>query len=83
MGWDREATCSNQNLHNIARYVADARAMDLPLVGGGEHDWNTLLEGWGLLNRDTAIGHALHGFGWLGMLSAGAWLGWRWYRGER
>ncbi len=28
-----------QNLVNIARYVADARAQELPLIGGGEHDW--------------------------------------------
>lgn len=69
-----------QNLHNIARYVADARAMELPLVGGGEHDWNLLLGSWGLLHRDTTIGTMLHGFGWLGMLLAWGWMGWRWWR---
>jgi len=28
-----------ENLLNIARYMADARAQELPLVGSGEHDW--------------------------------------------
>src|SRR5947209_9685759 len=28
-----------ENFLNIARYMADARAQLLPLVGGGEHDW--------------------------------------------
>jgi len=32
-----------QNLWNISVYVKDARAEELPLVGGGEHDWNYLL----------------------------------------
>ena len=31
-----------ENFWNIARYMADARARDLPLVGSGEHDWNIL-----------------------------------------
>src|SRR5215831_11094764 len=33
----------SENLLNIARYIADARTMILPLVGGGDHDWNTIL----------------------------------------
>ncbi|MCW5624670.1 MAG: hypothetical protein KIT73_08155, partial [Burkholderiales bacterium] len=28
-----------ENLWNIARYMADARAQELPMVGGCEHDW--------------------------------------------
>lgn len=71
-----------QNLHNIARYLGDARALELPLVGGGEHDWNLLLGGWGLLHRDTAVAQALHGFGWIGMIAAAAWLAWRWWQGR-
>ena len=37
-----------QNLWNISVYVADARAQELPLVGGGEHDWAYMLGrlGW-------------------------------------
>ena len=67
-----------ENLLNIARYVADARAQVLPLVGGGEHDWTDLLGRWGLLTRDTAIARGLSAAGWLGMIACWAWLVWRW-----
>jgi hypothetical protein len=45
-----------QNLWNIARYVQDARAQELPLVGSGEHDWAYILEQLNLLERDQLIG---------------------------
>lgn len=32
-----------QNFWNVSVYAADARAQELPLVGGGEHDWAYLL----------------------------------------
>jgi len=67
-----------QNLHNIARYMADARAQELPLVGGGEHDWFNLFSRWGCLSSDTAIAAKVHAVGWLGMLASALWLGWRW-----
>jgi hypothetical protein len=44
-----------QNCWNISVYVRDARAQELPLVGGGEHDWAFLLERAGLLERDQAV----------------------------
>src|SRR5262245_12497983 len=31
-----------ENWLNIAHYMADARTMALPLVGGGDHDWYTI-----------------------------------------
>ncbi len=43
---------------DVARYVADARRMALPLVGPAEaprHDWNFLLGQLGLLPHDAAI----------------------------
>jgi hypothetical protein len=44
---------------DLARYVADARALELPLVSmspdGGDHDWNWLLDHFGLLERDRQI----------------------------
>jgi len=46
------------SLFELARYVADARAMDLPLVGFSddpEHDWHYLLGTLGLLNFDTTL----------------------------
>ena len=67
-----------QNFHNIAAYMADARAQELPLVGGGEHDWTTLFTQWGCLGRDTDIARVVAALGWLGMLAAALWLGWHW-----
>ncbi len=72
-----------QNLLNIARYMADARAGLLPLVGGGEHDWTELFGRWGCLPRDTAIAGAVAFLGWAGMAAAALWLGWRGWRGRR
>lgn len=69
-----------QNFLNIARYVADARAQLLPLVGGGEHDWAHLLGRWGMLAQDQAIAQGLRAIGWLGMVGCWAWLSWHWYR---
>lgn len=72
-----------ENLLNIGRYVADARAQILPLVGGGEHDWTDLLGRWGLLSEDQALGQGLRSLGWLGMLAGWAWLVWRWHTTRR
>jgi hypothetical protein len=52
-----------QNCWNISVYVRDARTQELPLVGGGEHDWALLLERWGWLERDQALGRAMFGAG--------------------
>lgn len=49
-----------QNLWNISVYIGDARAEELPLVGGGEHDWAYLLDRFDLLPKDLAIGRAVH-----------------------
>lgn len=69
-----------ENFLNIGRYMADARAQVLPLVGGGEHDWTNIFSRWGVLSSDVAIGHATITLGWAGMLLAWIWLGWRWLR---
>lgn len=44
-----------QNFLHIAPYVADARTQELPLVGGGEHDWHYLLGSFGLLSLDKQV----------------------------
>jgi hypothetical protein len=44
---------AGENLVHIAVYMADARDLALPLVGGGEHDWNTLFYSFGLLGQDS------------------------------
>jgi len=72
-----------ENLLNIARYVADARAQLLPLVGGGEHDWTELLGRWGCLAQDQGIARVIGAMGWIGMLGCWAWLVWRWHAGRR
>jgi hypothetical protein len=48
-----------QNCWNISVYIRDARAQELPLVGGGEHDWAILLDQVGWLERDQALGRAV------------------------
>jgi hypothetical protein len=63
----------------IATYMADARAMELPLVTVGDtenviHDWNYLFGRLGLLNHDTQIASLMRILGWLGMLATVAWL---------
>ncbi|UCG85774.1 MAG: HEAT repeat domain-containing protein [Gemmatimonadota bacterium] len=49
-----------QNLWNISVYIKDARSLELPLVGGGEHDWAHLLGELGLLHRDQTIGQTVY-----------------------
>lgn len=71
-GWWRKdrfaaAVCGfwfGESLLNLARYVADARAMELPLVGGDVHDWNFLLTRWDVLHKTGAIAAGLRGVGW-------------------
>ncbi len=69
-----------ENWLNIARYMADARAQDLPLVGGGDHDWNTIFGRWNVLAYDTRIATVVKIIGWSGMAAVCAWVVWRWYR---
>jgi hypothetical protein len=59
-----------QNCWNISVYIADARAQELPLVGGGEHDWAYLLDAGGWLHNDQAIARAVHATGVLVFLVA-------------
>ena len=45
------------SLLNVARYIADARARELPLLGGDDsaHDWWQLLSNWDALPSDHSI----------------------------
>jgi hypothetical protein len=72
-----------QNFLNIARYMADARAQLLPLVGGGDHDWTNIFSRWGALASDTAIANVVAAAGWLGMMVVWGWLVWRWLDAPR
>lgn len=70
------------SLADVAVYIADARAGELPLLGGerSNHDWTFLLIELDLLENDIAIGTfvkntALMLF-WL-CTAAGLWIGWQ------
>ncbi len=69
-----------ENFFNIARYMADARAQLLPLVGGGEHDWFNIFSRWGVLAHDQQIAGFVRLLGWLGLLGSAAWIILRWKR---
>ena len=58
------------SLANVALYIADARAQELPLLGGENviHDWWYLLTEWDLLSSDLAIA------GWVRIAGALAFL---------
>jgi hypothetical protein len=64
-----------QNFWNISPYIADARTEELPLVGGGEHDWAYLLGRLGLLRHDRAIAGAVHFAGVMLFIGSCLW-GW-------
>ncbi|HTF33399.1 MAG TPA: hypothetical protein VK714_06810 [Myxococcota bacterium] len=49
-----------ENLLNVARYMGDAQAMALPLVGGEIHDWNWLLSRVGLLSHCRQLAGLTH-----------------------
>jgi hypothetical protein len=68
-----------ENWLYTATYMADARAMLLPLVTAGdsdyvEHDWHTIFSSLGVLQYDTKIAAAVSFLGWLGMLATVVWL---------
>jgi hypothetical protein len=74
-----------ENFLNIGRYMSDARAQLLPLVGGGEHDWTAIFTRWGVLRYDTTIGGLFMALGWIGICGSSLWLFSRYYieRGEK
>jgi hypothetical protein len=66
-----------ENLLNVAVYMADARELRLELVGGGEHDWNSLFYQFSLLGEDSVrrISGLTRGLGTGVMALAILWLG--------
>jgi len=68
-----------ENWLYTATYMADARAMALPLVTAGdsdfvEHDWNTIFSSLGVLDYDTTIAAVVRTLGWCGMLACVGWV---------
>jgi hypothetical protein len=70
-----------QSFIDIAPYINDARAGELPLLGGnfghsapyGFHDWEFILGETGLLAWDHALARTSHAIGSLVILTALAW----------
>jgi hypothetical protein len=67
---------------DVGVYIADARAGELPLLGGerSNHDWTYLLIELNALEKDTAIGGFVQDLAamlfWL-CTAAGLWIGWQ------
>ena len=75
-----------QSLTDCAPYIADARKLDLQLLGGGTgaerdgHDWEYLLNTLGLAPYDLLLGSLAKYAGGAIMLLAVAWGGWMLWR---
>jgi len=71
-----------QSLTDCAPYIADARKLQLQLLGGGTgaersgHDWQYLLGVTGLSDHDILLGNLARLTGGAIMLLAVAWGGW-------
>ena len=68
-----------ENWLYTATYMADAIAMDLPLVTLGDpefarHDWNAIFTSLGVLEYTPWIAGTVRVLGWAGMLASVAWL---------
>lgn len=68
-----------ENLLNVARYMADARAHLLPLVGSGDHDWTEIFSRWDVLAQNKLLAGLTHGIGVVIMLGACIWLYRHWH----
>lgn len=59
------------NMIGVGRYIADARAQELELFGGGEHDWANILGRFPhFLPYDTVIGSVIRNLGILLMFAS-------------
>jgi hypothetical protein len=59
LGWQLCLFWIGQSLLNISIYAADAIKQELPLVGGGTHDWTYLLTEVGLIAHPEGVGRAI------------------------
>jgi hypothetical protein len=68
---------TGQSICDVAVYVADGRALALPLLAEGLiHDWNFILGTLGLLNAAESLGRLTFALGALTMLAALVLLAW-------
>lgn len=79
-----------ESLLDLAPYINDARAGQLPLLGGvtgsevaDYHDWEILLTKLGMLSYDHALARLAFGVGSLMMLGAMVWGSWLLWHGWR
>lgn len=86
LGFALAATWLCESLLNVAVYLGDARALQLPLIGGLDpethHDWREILTRWGLLSLDTTFAGLLSAGAWLGGVAVCFWLMRRWLAGR-
>lgn len=71
-----------ENLLNVARYMADARVQELPLVGGGDHDWAEIFSRWHMLQLDTRMAGFTRIVAVLLMAGSVVWLFRQWQAGK-
>ena len=70
---------AGQNLVDLAPYIADARRLQLPLLGGVTgaevegHDWEYLLTALGWLHLDVTLGRTAHFLGVAVMTASIVW----------
>ncbi len=70
---------AGENLLDVAPYIADARALQLVLIGGHTgaevegHDWEFILTQLGWLHRDITLGLTAYRLGLLTMAAALVW----------
>jgi len=67
---------AGQNLVDLAPYIGDARALQLPLLGGQTgaevegHDWEAILQTLGWLQYDRTLAATAHAVGSIVMIAA-------------
>jgi len=66
---DRRRSGAARIFFNVARYIADPGPRNSRWVGGGEHDWNTILRSWNLLDSDRMIAAGVSAAGWAGIVA--------------
>ncbi|PIQ98102.1 MAG: hypothetical protein COV67_00715 [Nitrospinae bacterium CG11_big_fil_rev_8_21_14_0_20_56_8] len=68
-----------ESLLDVALYMADARLLELELIGGlgmEAHDWRNLFNRWDLWNWDGIIVAVVRGISWTGLVLTPLWLFW-------
>jgi hypothetical protein len=77
---------AGQSLVDLGPYIADARTLQLVLLGGATgaevegHDWEAVLIALGWLHRDRQLGMSAHVIGSIAMIASialAAWITWR------